>query len=148
EDVEVLRVRVVQVEPEELAGREQLCDVLAVEVQLARAVVLEDAAGPGRGRRAQDRTLYSRTVEPDGYARFLEAPLGLGDPSAELPPRLRLRVRIALLHALESDGRARAALLDGRSDRLEGAVSALSFARAELRDVAVDARRRRTLELA
>jgi hypothetical protein len=56
EDVEVLRVRAVQVEPEEVAGGEELLDVLAVEMQLARAVVLENAAGLGRGRRGEDRT--------------------------------------------------------------------------------------------
>src|SRR5204863_9924740 len=53
ENVEVLPVRLVQVEPEEIPGREQLLAVLAIEVQLARAVVLEDAAGLERGRRAR-----------------------------------------------------------------------------------------------
>src|SRR5262249_49366705 len=58
EDLEVGGFRLVEIEPEELARAEQLLDVLTVEVQLARAVLLEDAAGLGRSRRARDRTRY------------------------------------------------------------------------------------------
>jgi hypothetical protein len=48
QEVEVAGVGAVQVEPEEVRGGEQLPDRLVVEVQLARAVMLEDSAGLGR----------------------------------------------------------------------------------------------------
>jgi hypothetical protein len=62
QELEVADVGVVQVEPEEVRRREQLPDRLVVEVQLARAVVLEDSAGLGRSGRARDRTRWARAV--------------------------------------------------------------------------------------
>ena len=50
QDLEVGRVRLVEVEPEELVLAEQLLDRLPAEVDLARAAVADDATGHRRGR--------------------------------------------------------------------------------------------------
>ena len=93
QDLEVSRLRLVEVEPEETPAREQLRDLLAAEVHLGAAAIVDDVAGPRRALRERrlDLELLAHERRLAGLRRRIlgHDPIVLTFPRA---PPLDLRV--------------------------------------------------------
>ena len=84
EDLEVARLRLVEVEPEEAAAREQLLDRLAAELNLAAALLVEDVA---------DRPVLSRPGRRAPASVVLHAAIVLGCQDAGKLWRVTVEIR-------------------------------------------------------